>query len=721
MKNKNNLGSITLLVLLLNFAIIQPLAGQTFNKVTHISGTTVVGTGNNKSSVTVTTFGNPSPILPLQTCPPDYRLGGVGTAGIKIDGYKYAFSPAVHKIRILIPGLDSAETITVYINGSKYMLSNSNISAHPCFTSGIVNTTVNGSIIANVNLYTHAYGQVDIETGFPIDSAAVEGSGWSFSGYGYNFAFALDTIAYINKPFTDTMLCANDSFFLNYDVGLKFNSSNTFTAQLSDASGSFASPSNIGSINSDTAGIIPCKIPSNALGSNYRVRIVASSPARTSTDNGVNIKISNITPANLTASNSGPVCEGDSLNLTSSSSTNGVSYNWTGPAGFISAVQNPIINPATTSSAGQYSVIASLNGCKASSTTTVQVKPIPATPVASNNSPVCTGGSIMLTASSITQGVSYSWSGPMGYSSSTQNPVLSNITTGMAGNYTVAAILNGCSSIGANTNVAVIVGPKINVFPSPGNTVCKNSPITFIALVADTNTGTTFQWMKNGMPIAGANGLKYTGSSFVDGDTITCELMPGPGSSCNGSISSIPIPLVILDYKVPSVSITASPGNDAWENLLITFTANTTDAGTNPLYQWKLNGKDVIGATGKEWGTTTLTNGDEVTCEVTSKYVCPQPVTAISNGIKMNVRLSVDEFKESTPLNIYPNPVTDILYVTPVKDDTYTITDITGRVIKQGVVSQNHGRIQVYELTPGIYFLNIYTDAKPVRIKFNKL
>ncbi len=722
MNSNNILWTRHFFLFIFLLSAVKQINAQTFNTITHKSGTMVVGSGNNQSSVTVTSFGNPHPLAPLQTCPPDYRLGGiVNPPAIKIDGYRYSFSPAAHKIRLLIPGLDSGETITVYINGSKYMLSNSNLSAHPCYSSATLATTINGSVTNNVTGFVIAYGQVNINPGFPIDSVTVEGSGWSALGYAYNIAFVIDTIAYINRPFTDTLLCANDSFFLNYKVGLKFNSSNVFTAQLSDASGNFSSPVNIGSISSDTAGVIPCKIPSGASGNGYRLRIIASSPARTSVDNGVNIKISNLMPANLTVSNSGPVCEGSSLNLTSSSTTNGVSYKWTGPGSFTSTSQNPVINPTTASSAGTYSVIVSLNGCKDTATTTVQVKPVPATPVAGNSGPVCIGGSITLTASSGTPGVSYNWNGPMGYSSTAQNPVLSSVTTGMSGSYTVTALLNGCSSASTSTNVAITAGPKIYVFPSPGNKVCKDDSITFIGIAVDTNTGTTFQWLKNGTPIAGANGLKYKSGGFVNGDIVTCELIPGPGSSCNGPISSLPIPLIILDYKAPSVTIAVSPGIDVWENLLVTFTANTTDAGTNPLYQWKRNGQDVVGATGKEWSATTLTNGDEVTCEVISKYECPQPATAISNAIKMSVRLSVNELKDGTLLSIYPNPVTDVLYITPATDDAYAITDITGRTIKEGTVSQNQGRIQVYELTPGMYFLNIYTEDKPTRIKFNKL
>ncbi len=76
------------------------------------------------------------------------------------------------------------------------------------------------------------------------------------------------------------------------DGGFDFNSSNVFTAYLSDATGDFTNETAIGSIES-TAGdtifaIIPSGIPS---GNNYRIRVKASDPNLTSNDNGVDIQI----------------------------------------------------------------------------------------------------------------------------------------------------------------------------------------------------------------------------------------------------------------------------------------------------------------------------------------------------------------------------------------------------------------------------------------------
>ncbi|MDR3328222.1 MAG: hypothetical protein LBT04_08975 [Prevotellaceae bacterium] len=60
------------------------------------------------------------------------------------------------------------------------------------------------------------------------------------------------------------------------------------------------------------------------------------------------------------ADNNGPLCVGDSLQLTAQTSNiGGAIYSWTGPNGFTSNLQNPTINNVTTANAGIYTLIVS--------------------------------------------------------------------------------------------------------------------------------------------------------------------------------------------------------------------------------------------------------------------------------------------------------------------------------------------------------------------------
>ena len=96
-----------------------------------------------------------------------------------------------------------------------------------------------------------------------------------------------------------TGYCEGASFKVHFITKGSFNSGNVFTAQLSDASGSFASPTNVGSVAGITNGNINVIIPANTvLGSGYRIRVIASNPAIVGSDNGSDFSIS----SNFTAS-----------------------------------------------------------------------------------------------------------------------------------------------------------------------------------------------------------------------------------------------------------------------------------------------------------------------------------------------------------------------------------------------------------------------------------
>lgn len=170
-----------------------------------------------------------------------------------------------------------------------------------------------------------------------------------------------------------------------------------------------------------------------------------------------------------TASNNGPVCVGTPLILAGGPSGM-TSYSWTGPNGFISTLQSPVVSlSASAAMAGTYTLnVINSNGCHNSSTTTAVVNPLPV-PVASNNGPVCAGASLILTGGP-TGMTTYSWTGPNGFISTLQSPVVSQTATAlMAGAYTLTVTNNnGCQN---STFTTVVVNA------SPVATASNNGPV----------------------------------------------------------------------------------------------------------------------------------------------------------------------------------------------------------------------------------------------------
>src|SRR5581483_7829092 len=145
----------------------------------------------------------------------------------------------------------------------------------------------------------------------------------------------------------------------------------------------------------------------------------------------------NATPATPTASNGGPYCQGATVQL-STPTVSGATYAWTGP-----------------------------NGCtSAAGSTTVVVNPIPATPTASNGGPYCEGMAVQVSTPTVS-GASYAWTGPNGFTSAQQNPVVTNnAALTDAGTYSVTVTVNGCTSAAGSTNVVVNAKPAT---PSASN------------------------------------------------------------------------------------------------------------------------------------------------------------------------------------------------------------------------------------------------------------
>ncbi len=77
-------------------------------------------------------------------------------------------------------------------------------------------------------------------------------------------------------------LCTGSTFNVQYTASGYYGAANTFTVQLSNATGSFVTPINIGSISSSVSGNISCTVPvSTTIGSNYRVRVISNHPSYT--------------------------------------------------------------------------------------------------------------------------------------------------------------------------------------------------------------------------------------------------------------------------------------------------------------------------------------------------------------------------------------------------------------------------------------------------------
>lgn len=103
-------------------------------------------------------------------------------------------------------------------------------------------------------------------------------------------AIAIGTLA-------GTSFCENAPINVPFTTTETFNLGNIFTAQLSDASGSFANSVSIGTLTGTVAGTINATIPAGTFsGSGYRIRVVSINLIISGADNGTNLTINNCKP-----------------------------------------------------------------------------------------------------------------------------------------------------------------------------------------------------------------------------------------------------------------------------------------------------------------------------------------------------------------------------------------------------------------------------------------
>lgn len=173
----------------------------------------------------------------------------------------------------------------------------------------------------------------------------------------------------------------------------------------------------------------------------------------------------------------------------------------------------------------------------------ITVRPLPAAPTAGSNSPVCSGNTINLTASNVS-GATYSWTGPSGFTSTTQNPTRTSATTAMSGTYTVSTVLNGCNSATSGTvNVTVNQAPSATISYA-GAPFCNSISVPQSVTVSGT-TGGTFSG-PGALSLNTTNGAITPSASTVGGPyTVTYSIAAAGGCaafSTNTSVSILATP-----------------------------------------------------------------------------------------------------------------------------------------------------------------------------------
>lgn len=278
------------------------------------------------------------------------------------------------------------------------------------------------------------------------------------------------------------------------------------------------------------------------------------------------VTIDTISPVATTSGGGTITCAQPSVTLNGSGAPAGVTFAWSGPNGYTSSFQNPVVNVP-----GTYilTVTKPVNGCTATSSITVASNTTP--PIASatvNGILTCIVNSVQLTGIGSPASVTFSWTGPLGFISNLQNPVAFT-----AGTYvlTVKNPVNGCTataSVVVNSNTAL---PGVTA--TGGVKTCANPSVT---LHATSNTpGVTYAW-------SGSGGFFSTQQNPVVSQTGAYSVtVTNPVNGCV-SAATVVVTQNVTPPNVVAVTATVTCNNPSPQIVASSQTSGATFSWTGP-------------------------------------------------------------------------------------------------------------------------------------------
>ena len=352
-------------------------------------------------------------------------------------------------------------------------------------------------------------------------------------------------------------------------------------------------------------------------------------------------------------------------------------YSWTGPNGFTSTQQNP-----TVSDIGTYYLTGTTGaGCDATDAVDV-IQGSGQPPVANAGTDVdldCTSGTITLDGSKSDPG-SYSWTGPNGFTSTQQNPTVSDI-----GTYTLTVTAtNGCTD-------------SDDVVVSSCQQSCSGNAVTHFVLI-DANTDLP---IIDPLPDGAVIDLGVTGND-LNIEVITME--------CGTTVASVEMSLTgaSTQSKTENKAPYALFGDQSGD-----FFSWTPNLGAHSLTAVPYSSKSGSGTagTGKTISFTVVDNSTQAT---------PPPSTIPNGGLGQNLK---------TPkLEVMPNPFQNKKFKVNLTGNFGNTLDVKVYSINgQLLYQEKRPYTNLFEIdlgakgiTDGIYQLRVNDKTKLIQSKSGK-
>ena len=300
---------------------------------------------------------------------------------------------------------------------------------------------------------------------------------------------------------------------------------------------------------------------------------------------------SSTTPAN-------PACEGETVTLSTNPAGGAAQYTWQqdGSTSFSTQVPELVLPDAAQALSGLWTVrITAANGCASPVSDPVQVfvapRPLPA--ATADPMMICNGDDLQLFATSSPAAISYRWTGPDGFVSVQQNPVLNDLTNAAQGVYqVVVTTAAGCQdstsvAVGSNSSIEVTgISDDASACPSGPETVTLNATV----FPQDDQNNYGYRWTRNGDLLGTDAELVIPNATPANNGTYQLVVVSADGCASDPFPYTLALGEPVPTPAQPQVDAGATPCTGA-DLLLIVPNANYSG---NVTYLWETPGDGTI-------------------------------------------------------------------------------------------------------------------------------
>ena len=225
---------------------------------------------------------------------------------------------------------------------------------------------------------------------------------------------------------------------------------------------------------------------------------------------------------------------------------------------------------------------------------------------------------------------------------------ISNVQTNNAGNYFVV-ITNSFGSV--TSLVAAITVLSTNL---PAITVQPQSVTDYVGANASFNVSATgpgtlqYQWLLNGVPVAGQTGTNYNLSNLQTTNTGGYSVVV---TNNNGSVTSVVAFLTVLPLDPPSITLQPE-GTTSLPGLPVSLTVSATGPGTLT-YQWLFEDVAIPNATNATYSIANVSTNNEGDYSVVVSNPYGSTTSDSATLMVLNVPLEITEQPDSITNQVF--------------------------------------------------------------------